>query len=268
MEEGSSQEAGIAQFRLAELPPRPDGISSTVVSPSPTSGQASLPEDSENLRVSPSIAAALIASTTTSTNRLASPKDAEHPAPEPAIIAEPCQSSSTGSKAARGPVSFEESSETQRERTGASSSSRPLDHSGVPGGPSAKQLGKAVFRPQSLLPNSSPGSPPSNSSSHPAPGPSGTSSNACEQMVAPQAPPSSLRDTIDDVFGAALPSRDNPPSNANCDPAQQASKAVPPFYTWRPFYFPTRVSLFQPPAVSFHWNNGRAFFPRDPLLKI
>ena len=229
MEEGSSQEAGITRLQLAELPPPPEGLLSTDVSPLLTSGHASHPEGSGDLRVSPSIAAELTSSTTTSTNRSASPKDAEHPATEPAISTEPRKSSPTGSRAARGPVSFEEPSETQSERTGASSNILPLDHSGVPGGLSTKQRGKAVSRPQSLLPNSSLESPPSNSSSNPAPGPSGASSNACEQMVASQAPPLSHRDAIDDVLGATLPSRDNPPFNANGDPARHAGKAVPPF---------------------------------------
>ena len=91
MEEDSSQEGDKVRFRLADLPARPEGISSTAVSPPPPSGQASLPESSENLRVSPSIAVALKPSTTTSTNRSASSKDADHPASEPAIIVEPRQ---------------------------------------------------------------------------------------------------------------------------------------------------------------------------------
>ena len=183
MEEGSSQEAGITQFQLAELPPPPEGLLLTAVSSMLTSGHASQPEGSENLRVSPSIAAELTSSTTTSTNRSASPKDAEHPATEPAISTEPRRSPPTGPRAARSSVSFEEPSEAQSERTGASSNLLPLDHPGVPGGPSTKKRGKAVLRPQSLLPKSSLESPPSNSSSNPAPGPSGASSNACEQMV-------------------------------------------------------------------------------------
>jgi hypothetical protein len=65
MEEGSSQEGDIVRFRLADLPTRPEEISSTAVSPPTPSGQASLPEGSENLRASPSIAAALKPSTTT-----------------------------------------------------------------------------------------------------------------------------------------------------------------------------------------------------------
>ena len=65
MEQSSSQEAGITQLQLAELPPPPEGLLSTDVSPMPTSGHASHPEGSGDLRVSPSIAAELTSSTTT-----------------------------------------------------------------------------------------------------------------------------------------------------------------------------------------------------------
>ena len=89
-------------------------------------------------------------------------------------------------------------------------------------------MSKANYQRTQGVPATSPqGSPPLDSPCNPAPDASGASSDACEQMAAPQTSPSPYRSATGSVLLATLPSRDQPPSDAPVDPTSGGGRAFP-----------------------------------------